>query len=332
MTERPPNFRVTTADHIRSIAVIGAGVMGHGIAQEFAAADYDVRMTARSEESLARAMDRVRDNVERLRSMGTLDEDQARKATDNIRTSVSMADAVDGVDLVMEYVFEDLDLKRGVFAELDRLCPPHAILATGTSSLMPSDLAVATDRPDKVLAAHYANPPYLLPFVEIVGATGCSPESIQTTVDLLLGIGKQPVVLKKEVPGFAAMRLQGALLREALWLVERGVATPADVDTIIKTGIGRRWSVAGVFEVFELAGWDLMASICEWLFPYLEKSPEAPPALRDAVARGDLGVKTGKGFYEWTPELEEILRRRIANALVEIDRWPQDEAGTASGR
>ena len=320
---------MTAADQIHSIAVVGAGVMGHAIAQEFAVAGYDVRMTSRSEQSLGRAMDRVRDNVERLRSMGTLDDDEARRATENIRTSVSLADTVDDVDLVMEYVFEDIDLKREVFAELDRLCPPHAILATGTSSLMPSDLAVATGRPDKVLAAHYANPPYLLPFVEIVGAKGCSPESIQAVVNLLVGIGKQPVVLKKEVPGFAAMRLQGALLREALWLVERGVATPADIDTIIKTGIGRRWSVAGVFEVFELAGWDLISSICEWLFPHLEKSQETPPVLRDGVARGNLGVKTGKGFYEWTPELEEVLRRRIANALVEIDRWPRDDAGAA---
>ena len=315
------------ADQIRSIAVIGAGVMGHAIAQEFAIAGYEVRLTARSEESLRRAMDRVLENVERLRAMGKLDEAEGRRATQNIRTSVSLAETVEDVDIVMECVFEDIDLKRRLFGELDRLCPARTILATGTSSLMPSDLATATSRPDKVLAAHYANPPYLLPFVEIVGAKGCSPESIQTVVDLLAGMGKQPVVLKKEVPGFAAMRLQGALLREALWLVERGVLTPADVDTIIKTGIGRRWSVAGVFEVFELAGWDLMAAIGEWLFPYLENSPDVPPVLREAVERGDLGVKTGKGFYEWTPESEETLRRRIARALIEIDRWPRDDAG-----
>lgn len=313
--------------HIKSIAVIGAGVMGHAIAQEFAVAGYDVRLTARSEESLSRAMDRVRENVKRLQAMGNLNEDEGRQATQNIRTSVSLAETVDSVDIVMEYVFEDIDIKREMFAELDRLCPPYTILATGTSSLMPSDLATATLRPDKVLAAHYANPPYLLPFVEIVGAKGCSQESIQTVVDLLTGMGKQPVVLQKEVPGFAAMRLQGALLREALWLVEKGVLTPADVDTIIKTGIGRRWSVAGVFEVFELAGWDLLAGIAEWLFPHLENSPEVPPVLRAGVERGDLGVKTGKGFYEWTPESEETLRRRIASALTEIEGWPRDDAG-----
>ncbi len=321
---------MTDADGIRSIAVVGAGVMGHAIAQEFAAEGYDVRMTSRSEQSLARAMARVRDNVERLRSMGRMSGDAARRAAANIRTTVSLAEAVDDVDLVMEYVFEEIDLKRSVFAELDRLCPERAILATGTSSLMPSDLAAATSRPDRVLAAHYANPPYLLPFVEIVGAEGCSPESIRTVVDLLTAMGKQPVVLKKEVPGFAAMRLQGALLREALWLVERGVAAPADLDTIIKTGIGRRWSVAGVFEVFELAGWDLIESIGEWLFPHLENSPDVPPVLRDAVQRGELGVKTGKGFYDWTPESEEVLRRRVANALIEIDRWPGDDAGAAA--
>ena len=313
---------------IEKIAVIGAGVMGHGIAQEFAIAGFDVRLTARSELSLNRAVDNIKANTSRLLSMGQIDSSQVQLAMDNVTTTTSIQDAVDGVDMVMEYVAEDLNVKKTIFAQLDKFCPERTILVTGTSSLMPSDIAVATTRPDKVLAAHYANPPYLLPFVEIIGAKECSDNSIQTTVNLLRDIGKQPVVLKKEVPGFAAMRLQGALLREALWLVEKGVLNPSDVDTIIKTGIGRRWSVAGVFEVFDLAGWDLIESIAQWLFPHLENSSKIPPLLQRKIQDKTLGVKTGKGFYKWSSDSEETLRKRIANALVEIDSWPSDNVGS----
>ena len=313
---------------IEKIAVIGAGVMGHGIAQEFAIAGFDVRLTARSELSLNRAVDNIKANTSRLLSMGQIDSSQVQLAMDNVTTTTSIQDAVDGVDMVMEYVAEDLNVKKTIFAQLDKFCPERTILVTGTSSLMPSDIAVATTRPDKVLAAQYANPPYLLPFVEIIGAKECSDNSIQTTVNLLRDIGKQPVVLKKEVPGFAAMRLQGALLREALWLVEKGVLNPSDVDTIIKTGIGRRWSVAGVFEVFDLAGWDLIESIAQWLFPHLENSSKIPPLLQRKIQDKTLGVKTGEGFYKWSSDSEETLRKRIANALVEIDSWPSDNVGS----
>ena len=313
---------------IEKIAVIGAGVMGHGIAQEFAIAGFDVRLTARSELSLHRAVANIKANTARLLAMGKIDSRQVQLATDNVTTTTSIPDAVDNVDMVMEYVAEDLSVKKHIFAQLDKFSPDRTILITGTSSLMPSDIAVATNRPDKVLAAHYANPPYLLPFVEIIGAKECSETSIQTTVNLLRGMGKQPVVLKKEIPGFAAMRLQGALLREALWLVEKGVLNPSDVDTIIKTGIGRRWSVAGVFEVFDLAGWDLIESIGQWLFPHLENSSKIPSILQRKIQDKTLGVKTGEGFYKWSSDSEETLRKRIANALVEIDNWPSDNVGS----
>ena len=313
---------------IEKIAVIGAGVMGHGIAQEFAIAGFDVRLTARSESSLKRAVANIESNTERLFSMGKVDSSQVQLAIDNVTTTTSIEEAVDGVDMVMEYVAEDLSVKRNIFTQLDQYCPVHTILITGTSSLMPSDISTATTRPDKVLAAHYANPPYLLPFVEIIGTKECSENSIQTTVNLLTDMGKQPVVLKKEIPGFAAMRLQGALLREALWLVEKGVLNPSDVDTIIKTGIGRRWSVAGVFEVFDLAGWDLIESIGQWLFPQLENSSKIPSVLQQKIQSEKLGVKTGEGFYKWSSDSEETLRKRIANALVEIDNWPNDNVGS----
>ena len=303
----------------QSIAVIGAGVMGHAIAQEFAVAGFDVRMMARSRSSLDKALHNIVGNINRLNSMSYKTYVNPDKVIRNIQTSVSLKDTVNNVDIVMEYVVEDVDLKKEIFSELDTLCPSKTIFVTGTSSIMPSDIAVATQRPDKVLAAHCANPPYLLPFVEIVGAKGCSARSIQMVVDLMISIGKDPVVLRKEIPGFAAMRLQGALLREALYLVEKGVLDPAEVDVIIRTGIGRRWSVAGVFEVFELAGWDLISDIAQSIFPDLESNPNVSKVLLNSVKRGNLGVKTNKGFYDWTPESTEVLKRKIANALIKIE-------------
>ena len=142
---------------------------------------------------------------------------------------------------------------------------------------------------------------------------------------MLTKIGKKPVVIDKEVPGFVGNRLQVALMGEALHLVQEGVVTAEGVDTIIKSSIGRRWAVAGVFEVFELAGQDLTLAAYSYLAPYLDRSVEPPQVLRDKVERGELGVKTGKGFYEWTPETADALRRRIANALVEIEKWSRSE-------
>ena len=195
------------------------------------------------------------------------------------------------------------------------------MLVSGTSTLGLSDLASATRRPDKVILANYANPPFLVPVVEMMRNETTSDETVTLFYDLLTRIGKLPVVIQQEVPGFIANRLQMALTREALSLVQKRVVTAQDVDTIIKNGIGRRWAVAGVFEVWELAGLDLIADILEWLLPDLETSGEVPPLLREKVSRGELGAKTGEGFYELTPQDTEALRQRIAHALIEIEKW-----------
>jgi 3-hydroxybutyryl-CoA dehydrogenase len=309
------------ADDIKQIAVIGAGLMGHGIAQEFATAGYDVRLTSRTEESLGRGVDQIKRNLERLVGLGVLETGPAARAEERLTTCLTLEDAVSDADLVIEAVYEDLSLKRQVFEQLDRACPDRTLLASTTSTFPATQIATATGRPDRVLVAHYINPPYLVPLVELAPGEGTSEETLGAVHALLTGIGKQPVVLRKEVPGFISVRLQVALLREALSLVQSGVATPEDIDKVIRTSIGRRWAVAGVFEVLELAGWDVVSDIASWLFPQLESSLELPAVLRERVERDELGVKSGKGFYDWTADSAEDLRRRIAHALVEIDAW-----------
>jgi 3-hydroxybutyryl-CoA dehydrogenase len=223
--------------------------------------------------------------------------------------------------MVVEATFEDLSVKQQVFGELDRLCPPRTILASNTSSLMPSQLAAATGRPDKVLVAHYFNPPYLLPLVEIVRSEKTSEESITTVCEVMKKIGKRPVVIQKEVPGFIGVRLQAALLREAASIVHKGIASPQDVDSVIKNSFGRRLAVAGVFEVSDLAGWDIVVSVNANLLPDLEASTEVSPLLKQKVDRGELGAKTGKGFYDWTSESGEVRKNRITQVLIKLAQY-----------
>ena len=306
---------------VKQIAVVGAGLMGHGIALEFALAGYDVRLQSRSQESLDRAASRIDESLNRLVDLGKVSREQAGPVPAAIRMTTDLGEAAAGSDVAIESIYEDLELKQQVFKDLDALCPERTILASNTSTLMPSTLASATQRRDRVLVTHYINPPFLVPLVEVAKSEDTSDETVATVTGLLENVGKQPVVVAKEVIGFIASRLQGALLREALWLVENGVATAEDVDVTIKTSLGRRWAVAGVFEVLEIAGWDLVLLIDSILFPELASSPDVSPVMKEMVERGDLGLKSGKGFYDWTPESAEALRQRISEALVRIDQW-----------
>ena len=305
------------AEDVNRIAVVGAGLMGHGIALEFALAGYEVHLNSRNEASLRKGTQSIRDSLDRLVSLKKISRKQSVAAVKCIVTTASLERAVNDVDVVIESVYENLALKQQVFKDLEGLCSPQAVLASNTSSFMPRELAASSGLKDRIIVAHYINPPFLVPLVEIVRGTETSDKPVEVMYDLLRKIGKCPIVLKQEAPGFVTGRLQAALLREALWLVENGVASPQDVDLAIKTSIGQRWAVAGVFEVLELAGWDLMLAITSGLFPHLSSSKSAP-LLQRLVDQGDLGVKSGKGMYEWNAESAESLRLRIAEALARI--------------
>ena len=305
-------------DDIGRLAIVGAGLMGHGIAQEFALAGYEVHIHDLSEDKLNQAAKNIQANLQMLSETGTVTQKQAESVPTNIHPSTELKDVVAEADVVIEAVFENLELKQEIFQKLDRLCPEHTILASNTSSLMPSKMASATQRPDKVLVTHYFNPPYLLPLVEIVRHEATSDETVATIYDLLTRIGKSPAIIQKEVPGYVGNRLQFALLREALSIVAQGIATPQDVDIVVKTGFGRRYSAAGPFEIFDIAGWDLVLAVAQYLYPDLESSTEIPAILNEKVETGQLGLKTEKGFYDWTQESADALKRRIGQMLVKI--------------
>ena len=311
------------ADDVRRVTVVGAGLMGHGIAVQLALRGVDVRLNDVSDESLERAIQNAGVVLETLHGLGLASEDDVRDVPGRIKTDVSLQRSVEDADLVIEAVFEDLVLKQSVFAELDRFCPPRTVLASNTSSFMASQLAPSTARPDKVVVANWWNPPYLLPLVEVVKGPETSDESISVLAGFLERIGKRPVVLQKESLGFIGNRMQFALLREAIAIVEQGIASPEDVDAVVKTSFGRRLAVAGPFEVFDLAGWDTVRAIIETLFPVMDSSTKVPNTIENMVQRGDLGLKSGKGFYPWTDEAAASLRGRVSEALATIERLSQ---------
>ncbi len=292
---------------IERISVVGAGIMGHGIAQEFAAAGFDVTLTDTFPAALDTARERIVANLS-----GT---DGAESTLARIRFEPDLASAVELADLVVEAVPERLELKQQLFADLDGFTPAHTILASNTSSFMPSQLAPKTSRPDKVLVTHYFNPPHLVPLVEVVRGPETSAKTTESVRALYEQIGKIPVVVQKERLGFIGNRLQNALFREALALVDEGVCSIEDLDTVMHTSIGRRWSVAGIFEVFDLAGLDTVFAVSEQIFPDLSNASTPPAAWLERVQSGDHGIKSGSGFYEWTPESGEAARRRIRLAL-----------------
>lgn len=310
-----------TIDGIGRIGVVGAGLMGHTIALNFAVGGYQVALTDTTDEHLQRATEGIATTLKVLQEQGLVDDETAAAVPERIHTSTSMADAMADVGFVIEAVFEDLDIKRQVFADLDRHCPPHAVLTSNTSSYMTSQLAPSTTRPDKVVVANWWNPAHLLPLVEVVRGPETSDETIDITKNVLESIGKRPVVLQKESLGFIGNRMQFALLREALSIVANGVASAEDVDTVVKTSFGRRLAVAGPLEVFDIAGWDTISHIIDELFPDLDTSTENSTVITKMLERGDLGVKSGRGFYEWDDKAVAALRQRITHALATIDRF-----------
>jgi 3-hydroxybutyryl-CoA dehydrogenase len=299
------------------IAVVGAGKMGRGIAQTFAQAGYPVFLHDVTEEILREATGQIDDDLRELADFRVIDADQIQPALDRIRPTTSLGEAVADADLVVETVFEDLALKRGVFRELDALCPEHTILGSNSSFLMPSKLASATKRPDRVLVMHYFYPAHLLPLVEIVPSAATSEEAVDAVYSVLEAAGKSPVIVRKEVPGFIANRLQTALSREAFHLIEEGIATPQDVDIAVKNSFGRRLAVVGPFELAEVQGsWDVAVRVAPYILPHLSNATELPGVILRQVEKGEVGAKSGKGFYEWTPGSLASWRRRLAEALA----------------
>jgi 3-hydroxybutyryl-CoA dehydrogenase len=289
------------------IAIIGAGLMGHGIAQVFALAGHEVTITDSIEASLNTVKVRIATN---LRDLG-----DDEKAVERVRPTATLADAVRHADFVVEAISEDLPLKQKLFGEIEKHVRPDTILASNTSVIPITKIMEGLRDRSRALGTHWWNPPYLVPLVEVIGTQWTSQQAIDWTMQLHAAAGKQPAHVKKDVPGFIGNRLQHALWREAIALVEHGICDAETVDTVIKAAFGRRLAVLGPLENADLVGTDLTLAIHKTVLPDIDSRPGPSPYLAELVAKGKLGFKTGEGFRKWTPEQQAALRSKVLQHL-----------------
>lgn len=302
---------------VKNIAIIGAGIMGHGFAQVFAQKGYPVILHDIDEEMLKKAMFRIAANLDTFIEQGMIRPKDKRAALALISTSTDLGKTVSKADFILEAVPEILALKKEVFAKLDRLSPPQAILASNTSGLSITEIGAATQRPEKTITVHGINPPHIIPVVEIVRGEKTSDETADLCYRLLRKIGKKPVRVLKEVPGFLFNRLQLALYREALHCLETGVASAEDIDNVVKTGYGFRLANLGPLETSDFGGLDTFYLVAQNLFPALSDAKTAPPLLKNLVEEGKLGVKTGEGFYHYPPATAKKKTRERDRRLLQ---------------
>jgi len=312
-------------DRFARVAVIGTGMMGPGMALTFALGGSQVTMVGRSAESIERGYAGLDEALAFLVRHGLLASEQAPELRDRIRGTATMEEAVIGAGLVHESVVERLETKQELFARLEELTNPGTILTSNTSGLRISDIAVHLQRPERAATLHFWFPAHLMPLVEITQGEHTSGATVDSLVEYLRRCGKAPVVARKDVPGQVANRLQHALFREATYMVQEGIASAADVDLALKMGPGRRWPVYGVLEHHDIVGIDLGLNVQRSLVPGLCRSSEPVPLLQEKVNRGEVGVKTGTGFYDWSHRDADALKERRDAFLCMLARdWPED--------
>lgn len=283
---------------MRHVVVVGAGTMGRGIAQVAAVAGATTFLVDVEEAALLRAQTQIQGTLAGSVKRGKLTSSDADAAFDRIRPTATLAEAVPGAELVVEAIAESLTAKCTLFATLDAMAEADALLATNTSSLSVASIAAATGSPDRVVGMHFFNPVHIMKLVEVVAHADVSSQSIERAKEMSRAMGKQPIVVR-DSPGFASSRLGVVLGLEAMRMLEENVASAEDIDTAMELGYGH---AIGPLEVSDLVGLDVRLSIAEYLHEKLGTALFEPPAiLKEKVRVGELGKKSGKGFYQWPP-------------------------------
>jgi 3-hydroxybutyryl-CoA dehydrogenase len=289
------------------IAVVGAGLMGHGIAQVFALAGHAVTITDTVAQNLETTKARIAAN---LRDLG-----DDERAAERVKPLADLAAAVRDADYVVEAVSENLPLKQKLFAEIERNVRPDTILASNTSVIPITSIMQGLNKRERALGTHWWNPPFLVPLVEVIETQWTSPQAVAWTMQLHEMAGKKPAHVKKDVPGFIGNRLQHALWREAISLVEHGICDAETVDAVVKASFGRRLAVLGPIENADQVGTDLTLAIHETVLSAIDSRPGPSPYLQKLVGDGKLGFKSGEGFRKWTTEQQTVLRARVLQHL-----------------
>lgn len=293
---------------LKKIVIAGAGTMGASMAQIYAQYYDNVVLYNHRQETLDKAQARIQSNVATLVETGTMTAEAAERLLGSLSYTTSM-DCFRECDFVGENIAENIEIKQAFYKEISALVPEEAIVTTNTSGLSINLLAASVSHPERFAGMHWFNPPHLVPLIEIIRNDATSDETAQAIYDLSLAINKRPVLVNKDVPGFAANRIQLAVIREALDLVNKGVVSAEGIDDVMKYGLGFRYACLGPLEVADLGGLDVFYHIAEYLTQDLCDSHEVPAPLREHYEAGEYGVKNGKGFYDYSGDKAQ---RKIA--------------------
>lgn len=310
-------------EDIKTICNLGCGTMGFGTAITFAKSGYEVNMFGRKDASIERAMKNIHSTLAVMKDSGLVTADEIEGILSRVHGVTTLKDAAANADFVIESVAEEVAIKQAVYKEMEQYLDSDIIFATDSSGLSPTEVASVLDYPHRFVVAHFWNPPHLIPLVEVVPGQQTSQQTVDITWKLMEKIGKKPVALLKEAPGFIGNRLQFALLREALYCVQEGIATAEAVDAVCKYSIGRRLPVTGPIESADLGGLDIFYNISAYLNADLADDKVGSPVMKKCVDEGNLGAKTGSGIYSWTPEDLAKIKRTREEILIE---WLKKDA------
>ena len=303
---------------IKKIGVIGAGTMGHGIAESFAMFGYNVNLYDTNAVQLEKALNEIRAEQQLLVEEAFITAAAACATLQNITVHTDLQTAVQDRDYVIEAAPENMELKQNLFKQLDGYCPAHTILASNTSSLSlePMMALVSEARKQRMMVCHWYNPGHLMPLAELSFFGNMPTEIFQEVEALYASINKQTVKVLKDVPGLVANRIQQGVAREAFSIIEQGIADPIDVDKALKFGPAFRYATTGQLEVADFGGLDIWCIVGDNLLPAMDNSTQAKNLLRQKVAEGKLGIKSGEGFFRYDAEQLPAIRKRFAQKLI----------------
>ena len=297
-------------DWIRRILVVGAGTMGHSLAQTFAQGGYSVALVDLNRETLDKAASLIASNLRTLEDLQLLDRGKGEEIIERIHLLTSLEEGARDADLAIEAIFEDYEAKGELFERLERLCPSRTILASNTSYLNIFELRTLK-RLEKIIITHWYAPPHIIPLVEVVRGPHTSRETVETMRRFLSKLGKKPVIMDRFIPGFIVNRLQRALAREIFHLLDNGYATAEDIDTAVKASLGIRIPILGVVQRYDFTGIDLVHQFMRNPSIHLVSEDKPSETIERLVDRGHLGVKSGRGFYDYSgKKMNQIMRGR----------------------